>query len=65
MQTVVTSLIEEHPTADLIDATKESIDQITKEITELHADFTKLNNEIWDATHPEEAQEGGLGTSHK
>lgn len=65
MQTTITSLLEEQPTTDLVNATRESVDQITKEVTELCTDFTKLNNEMWDATHPLEAQIGGSGTSHK
>lgn len=65
MQTTVTSLLEEKPTTDLVNSTRESVDQITKEIAELCTDFTKLNNEMWDATQPPEAQKGGSRMSHK
>ena len=65
MQTTITSLLEEQPNVDLVNATRESVDQITKEITELYTNFTKLNNEMWDATHPPKAPKGGLGASHK
>ena len=65
MQTEVTSLMEEQLIVDLVDATKETVEQITKEIAELCAEFTQLNNEMWDATHPEEAKASGSRTSHK
>ena len=65
MQTAVTSLMEEHPIANLINATKENVEKITNEIGEMRAKFTQLNREMWDATHLEEAKEGGLRTSHK
>lgn len=65
MQTIVTSLLEEQPTTDLVNATIESVDQITQEIVELRMDFTKLNNEMWDTMHPLMANTGGSGTSHK
>lgn len=41
MKTIVTILMEEHPTTDLVDATKENVEQIAKEIVEL---CTQLNN---------------------
>lgn len=65
MQIAVTSLMEEQSTADLVDATRESVDHITKEIVELNTNFTKLNNDIWDATHSSKAQVEGLGMNHK
>ena len=65
MQTIVTSLLEEQPTADLVNATRESVDQITQEIPELWANYNQLNNEIWDTMHPPKMDIGGSGTSHK
>ena len=65
MQTIVTSLLEEQPTMDLINATRESVDQITRDIAELRANFNKLNNEMWDIVHPQKADIGGSGMSHK
>lgn len=59
------SLLEEKPTAILVNTTRESVDQITREIVELRVDFTKLNNEIWDTSQPLEAKKGGSGMSHK
>jgi hypothetical protein len=52
MQTTIISLLEENPTVDLVNATRESVDQITQEITELRVNFNKLNNEIWDTVTP-------------
>ena len=65
MQTTVTSLLEEQPTADLVNATRERIDQITQEIAELCTNFNKLNNEMWDIVNPPKAGVGGSGTIHK
>lgn len=65
MQTEVTSLMEQKLTVDLVDATKETVEQITKEIMELHAEFIQLNNEMWDATHPVEAKVVFSRMSHK
>ena len=59
------SLLEEKPTVNLINATRESVDQITWEIAELRTDFNKLNNEKWNTTHPPMVDTGGSGTSHK
>ena len=65
MQTTVTSPLEEKPTTDLINATRESVDQITREITELWKNFNKLNNEIWDIVTPPKVDIGGSGMNHK
>lgn len=65
MQTTVTILLEEQPIDDLVNATRESVDQITKEIADLCAAFTMWEKEMWDITHLEEAQAGGSRTSHK
>lgn len=65
MHTIVTSLLEEQPTADLVNATRERIDQITQEIAELCTNFNKMNNEMWDIVHPLKAGACGSGMSHK
>ena len=65
MQTTVTSLPEEKPTVDLVNATRESVDQIIREIAELRASYTQLNNEIWDIVRPLKTNTGGSRTSHK
>ena len=62
---IVTSLLQEQPTADLVNATRESVDLITREILGLRVNLNKLNNEIWDIVHPPKAGADGLGTSHK
>ena len=51
--------------ADLVDTAKETVEQITNEVAELHVEFMQLSNEMWDAMHPEEAKVGGLRMSHK
>ena len=61
MQMTVTSLLEEQPTVDLINATRESVDQITREVAKLRVNFNKLNNEIWDTVTPPKADVGGWG----
>ena len=65
MQTTITCLLELYPIVDLVNATRESVDRITREIAEMQTDFTKMNNEMWDTTHPLEAKKGGLRMSHK
>ena len=50
---------------DLVNTTRESVDQITREIAELRANLNKLNNEMWDTVHPPKADAGGLGMHHK
>lgn len=65
MQTIVISMLEEEPTVNLVNATRESVDEITQEIAKLRANFNKLNNEIWDTVHPPKADASDSGTSHK
>lgn len=62
---IITSLLEEHPTLDLVNSTRESTDQITREIAELRENFNKLNNEIWDTVTPMKADVGGSGMVQK
>ena len=62
---IVTSLLEEQPTVDLVNATRESADQITREITELQVNYNQLNNEIWDTMNPPKTDIGGSRMSHK
>ena len=42
---IVTSPLEEQPIADLVNATRESVDQTTQEVVELQVSYNQLNNE--------------------
>ena len=57
--------MEEHLTIDLVDTAKESVEQITNGIEEVHVELTQLSNEIRDAMHPKQSKVGGSRVSHK
>ena len=65
MHTTVNSLLEEQHTVDLVNATRESIDKITQEITKMRASYNQLSNEIWDTVDPLKMGPGGSRMSHK
>ena len=61
----VSSLLEEQPTAKLITATKESIEQMTQELAALMTSYTKVHIEICNVVKPPKAGKVGLRMSHK
>ena len=65
MQTIVVSLLDENSTAELIIATRESVDQMTHDLAALMMSYTKINTKIWNTVKPPKDEEGGLGMSHK
>ena len=61
----VVSLLEEQPTAELVIATKESVEQMTQELATLTMRYTKVKTKIWNVMKRLKVGEGGSGTSHK
>ena len=64
-QMIVASLLDEQLTAELITATRESIDQMTQDLATLMVSYMKINTKIWNIVQQTKDDEDGLGMSHK
>ena len=64
-QIIVASLLNKQPTSKLITTTRQSIDQMTQDLTTLMVSYTKIKKEIWNTVKPSKDDEGGSGMSHK
>lgn len=64
-QTTVARLLTESPTTDLVNAARESVDQMTQEIATLQQTYTKISTEIQEIVKGPKDDVGGSGTSHK
>lgn len=64
MQTTVASLLEETPTADIVNTTRECVDQMTQDIAGLQDNYTKFTMNLWQILKSLKEVTSGLGTSH-
>ena len=64
-QAIVANLLDEQPTAKLITATRESVDQMTQDLATLMVSYMKINTKIWNIVQQTKDDEDGLGMSHK
>ena len=62
---IVTSLLKEPPTVDIINTVKECVDQMTRDIVAHQDTYTKISTEIWETVKGPKDGIGGSGTSHK
>ena len=68
-QTNVASLQEEPISTELVDSTRECVEKVKNELTELHTSFTEFSTKLTTAIQEEKEKRmkdiGGSGTSHK
>lgn len=65
MQMTVVSLLEEPATVELVDTTKECVNQMEKDLIALKADFVKFTKKIKEILKSQKETTSGSGTSHK
>ena len=64
-QMIVASFLEEQPTTNLVNVVRESVDQMTQEITVLQETYTRILTKIQNTVKGPKDDEGGSGMSHK
>jgi len=64
-QTIVTSLLEEPTTTDIVNTARECVDQMDKDLSGLKANFTKFSKKVKEILKSQKAMTSGSGMSHK
>ena len=61
----ITSLLEELPTTNLINTTKECVDQMTQDIATLQDTYMQISTKLWEVMKGPKDDIGGSRLSHK
>ena len=64
-QMTVKSLLVEPPTADVINTSKECVDQMTRDIATLQNTYTQFSTKLWEAMHRMKDDTSGSRMSHE